>query len=574
MTLTWADAEESPTQPGVFYGRVLKLAKADGSQFSGKGVTVTVKAGAPNYAGTTLGADYISESLTVAQVLGRLEHSYPNRFVAALGESQELVVLALDTQGKPMSGVTVTVRAELGGMLSIPASAVSDQEGRAVFPVRGVSSGYDVLHFRAGTLAATDMNIRVLLPATASPDKPAARYADGSPVRDHDLVEPGTALILETETPNATIYYTTDDTCPCTDSPSRRTYDGTPLVVTESTFLRIAAWTEAGGYSERLNLHVRLHEHTLSAVARVEPGCETAGHIAYWVCNGCGRCYADAQGTQEIALADTVLAPLGHEWGDWFEILAPTETRKGEEQRVCRRDPSHIERHELPELSVTSYVVTVNVGPNGSAFASTAAAAENETVTVTASAYEGFELASIRYTAEGGEPQDITGTKAFTMPAAPVIIDVLFREIVPIVYTVTAGGGSTWTQNGSALSVTVKRSPDDSECFAHFAGVLLDGRSLDSGAYTAVSGSTVVTLKADTLQRLNAGAHTVTVLFDDGEASTTLTVKAAASGDSGQPSPKTGDDSGLARWSVLMTLSALALLLACAVLGKRRKKVF
>ena len=41
------------------------------------------------------------------------------------------------------------------------------------------------------------------------------------------------------------------------------------------------------------------------------------------------------------------------------------------------------------------------------------------------------------------------------------------------------------------------------------------------------SGSTIVTIPADVLERLGTGTHTVTVQFNDGEVNTQLTIKAA-----------------------------------------------
>ena len=39
-----------------------------------------------------------------------------------------------------------------------------------------------------------------------------------------------------------------------------------PVTVTEDTFFRIAAWTEDGGYSERLNLHITVKTDILGDV--------------------------------------------------------------------------------------------------------------------------------------------------------------------------------------------------------------------------------------------------------------------------------------------------------------------
>lgn len=56
----------------------------------------------------------------------------------------------------------------------------------------------------------------------------------------------------------------------------------------------------------------------------------------------------------------------------------------------------------------------------------------------------------------------------------------------------------------------------------------MDGVVLTSGTdYDAKAGSVVITLEAPTLQKLEAGNHTVTVNLDDGSVSTVLNVKAA-----------------------------------------------
>ena len=131
-------------------------------------------------------------------------------------------------------------------------------------------------------------------------------------------------------------------------------------------------------------------------------------------------------------------------------------------------------------------------------------------------------------------------------------------------YTVTSVKTSPWYKNsGKDLVVTVKRDPDDSACFALFTGVEIDGAALTAGTdYTAAAGSTVVTIKSTALQSLAAGNHTVTILFKDGKAETTLNIKPASA------SPRTGDD-GVGLWAGLLFLSGMGLA-ALAPAWKRR----
>ena len=133
---------------------------------------------------------------------------------------------------------------------------------------------------------------------------------------------------------------------------------------------------------------------------------------------------------------------------------------------------------------------------------------------------------------------------------------------VEISYKVVSGGNSTWTKGSSSgVTITVKRSEADDTCFSHFTGVQIDGTTLVNGTdYTAVAGSTVVTLNASALEKLATGAKTVTISFDDGKAATNLTIKAKSSGTDTGTAPTTGDDSNPALWLTIMALSGLGLL--------------
>ncbi|MBR4812925.1 MAG: hypothetical protein IKZ69_03360, partial [Lachnospiraceae bacterium] len=104
------------------------------------------------------------------------------------------------------------------------------------------------------------------------------------------------------------------------------------------------------------------------------------------------------------------------------------------------------------------------------------------------------------------------------------------KQTEEVKYTVVSGDNGSVTQ-GSDMTIIVKRSVADETCINHFTGVQIDGKDCAASDYDAKAGSTVVTLKAATIQTLSTGTHTVTVLFDDGKAETKLIVKAATSTD-------------------------------------------
>lgn len=83
--------------------------------------------------------------------------------------------------------------------------------------------------------------------------------------------------------------------------------------------------------------------------------------------------------------------------------------------------------------------------------------------------------------------------------------------------------------------------------FDKFVDVLMDGNVIAEKNYTAVSGSTIITLKPEYINTLSAGVHTLTINYTDGMAETTLTLKEEDSrpteGEQNPPqNPPTGDD--------------------------------
>ena len=149
-------------------------------------------------------------------------------------------------------------------------------------------------------------------------------------------------------------------------------------------------------------------------------------------------------------------------------------------------------------------------------------------------------------------------------------------------YKIIEGANGTWTQNRDGTLVF--RANGD---FSKFTGVKVDGTLIDAKNYTAVSGSTVITLKADYLKTLSVGTHKLTVVYTDGECSANFEVKKAASeqakpsegdksdtttptGGKDTTSPQTGDNSNLALWFALMLASILGVG-ATLLYGRKRK---
>ena len=158
-------------------------------------------------------------------------------------------------------------------------------------------------------------------------------------------------------------------------------------------------------------------------------------------------------------------------------------------------------------------------------------------------------------------------------------------------YKITEGANGTWTQNSDG-TLTIIANGD----FAKFTGIKVDGKLIDASNYTAVSGSTKVTLKAEYLKTLSAGTHEVTFVYTDGECSTNLEVKKVSSKETkpteenktdtttstdsekdnsnngtsdDTKSPQTGDKCNLALWLALLFISGAGTLVT--VVNKKRK---
>lgn len=148
---------------------------------------------------------------------------------------------------------------------------------------------------------------------------------------------------------------------------------------------------------------------------------------------------------------------------------------------------------------------------------------------------------------------------------------------LPIEYKIIEGANGSWTQNSDG-TLAFRANGD----FSKFTGVKVDGAPVDADNYTAVSGSTVITLKTSYLKALSKGTHTLTVVYTDGECSANFEIKAAVTEPSKPAEPadtttpsttdstKTGDDNNIVLWLMLLSLTGVSL--TGTVLYARRKQ--
>lgn len=123
---------------------------------------------------------------------------------------------------------------------------------------------------------------------------------------------------------------------------------------------------------------------------------------------------------------------------------------------------------------------------------------------------------------------------------------------------------------GKGQSLTAGEKKDlifrSNAAFSDFIRVQFDGKTLDEKNYTVKEGSTIITLKADYVETLSAGEHTIGIVSKSGTATTTFTVNAKA--ENNNTSPQTGDNSHMALWIAVL----LASVGAVATTGVRKKK--
>jgi hypothetical protein len=220
----------------------------------------------------------------------------------------------------------------------------------------------------------------------------------------------------------------------------------------------------------------------------------------------------------------------------------------------------------------STYAVTVNNGTGDGSYA------KDATVTITADAApsgqhfkEWTGADSLNFTS--GSKTSATAT--FTMPANAVEVTATYENDLSepsepsLTYHIIDGANGTFTIGSDGNLVIIGDG-----AYSKFKEVKVDGVVIAGANYTVTEGATIITLKSDYLKGLKTGNHTFELVWTDGSAATTFTVKEAVTEEATSTTdtqkdevPKTGDHSPIVWLFVLVMVSGGTLL----CLGRKKK---
>ena len=358
-------------------------------------------------------------------------------------------------------------------------------------------------------------------------------------------------------------------------------------------------------------------KHNLVKIEYKAPTCTVNGNEEYWTCDTCDKYFSDANGDTEIAKDSWIISAINHDWNDavytWDDDgstctatrtckndSAHTETSKATVTGAQTKAPTCTEKGETTytatfeaDWAVTQTKVIVDIPATGHSYGKPvwnwSGDGKTCTVTFTCEKDENHkETPKVKITSAVKTPATCTETGVTTYTATVEFNGQTYtdtKDVADIPATghsydngkctvcgaiasdfkavITAGANGSW-QKGTkdGLSFT------SNAAYKHFQKVQVDGKDLDASNYTVKEGSTIVTLKAEYLETLSDGKHTLAIVSDTGTATTEFTIKAAAVTDDTQ-SPQTGDNSKMMLWIAMLTVSG-GVLSMMFVINKRK----
>lgn len=196
-----------------------------------KPVTLTVTSSAQSYAGVKMQEDY-TVNLNIEEHLTGIEAETSVNLNP--GETKSIVVSVLPAA--TAKGKTLVVKPSTESIASVAANEYTlNANGQATVSITANSIGGTSLKFSVAdydVTARTEVNV---VDKNQMVQAPKASIASGS------MLPCFTPVTLTCSTPNSTILYTTDGSCPCDNGASVMTYDGNPIILTKSMTLKAMA---------------------------------------------------------------------------------------------------------------------------------------------------------------------------------------------------------------------------------------------------------------------------------------------------------------------------------------------
>jgi 5-hydroxyisourate hydrolase-like protein (transthyretin family) len=200
--------------------------------FTATEVTLTVANRVKSYAGLQMQDSY-QQTFDIEQELKEIKAD--SAISVAYEGVQALTVQVLPSEAS--AGKTLHVKTSSAMIASVASeSYVLDKEGKAEITVTGELPGSASLTYTIDgydLTSTTVVNVDIVSYETVA--TPTASIASGS------VVDKGTSVELFCATEGATIYYTLDGSCPCDETGNRKVYDGTPIVINETTTIKAMA---------------------------------------------------------------------------------------------------------------------------------------------------------------------------------------------------------------------------------------------------------------------------------------------------------------------------------------------
>ncbi|BDZ83714.1 hypothetical protein Lac2_18480 [Claveliimonas bilis] len=359
-------------------------------------------------------------------------------------------------------------------------------------------------------------------------------------------------------------------------------------------------------------------KHNLVKTEYKAPTCTVNGNEEYWICENCGKYFSDANGDTEIEKDSWIISAINHSWNDavytWSDDGSTctatrtckndsthTETSKATVTGAQTKAPTCTEKGETTykatfeaDWAMTQTKVLADIPATGHSYGepvwSWSEDGKTCTVTFTCEKDENHkESPKVTVTSAEKAPATCTEAGVTTYTATVKFNGKTYtdtKDLTDIPATghsydngkctvcgaiasdfkviIAAGANGSW-QKGTKDGLTFTSNA----AYKYFQKVQVDGKDLDASNYTVKEGSTIVTLKAEYLETLSVGKHTLSIVSDTGTATTEFTIKAAAVTDDTQ-SPQTGDDSNIALW-IAVLLAAGTALTGTAVYSRKRK---